>query len=66
VGTDGIWEARDTEGEMFGKDRLREILTASAENSAEEIHNKIVEAVRNHRKSRPQEDDVTLVVIKAL
>jgi sigma-B regulation protein RsbU (phosphoserine phosphatase) len=66
VGTDGIWEARNVDGDMFGKDRLRQLLTESAEMSATEIYNIIVEAVRNFRQTRPQEDDVTLVVIKAL
>jgi len=66
VGTDGIWEARDPADEMFGKDRLREIMSASADRSATQIHDAIVDAVREHRQSRPQEDDVTLVVIKTL
>ncbi len=66
VGTDGIWEARNTDGEMFGKDRLRQILIDSASCSAKEIHDTIVHAVHEFRQTRPQEDDVTLVVIKAL
>jgi phosphoserine phosphatase RsbU/P len=66
VGTDGIWEARNTDGDMFGKDRLRKLLTDSADRSAAEIHNTVVEAVRNFSQTRPQEDDITLVVIKAL
>jgi len=66
VGTDGIWEARNTDGEMFGKDRLREILSDSGNRSAAEIHDRIVEAVHDFRQTRPQEDDVTLVVINAL
>jgi len=66
VGTDGIWEARNTDGEMFGKGRLRKILTDSADRSAAEIHDRTVEAVHDFRQTRPQEDDVTLVVIKAL
>ena len=28
-GTDGIWEARNRAGEMFGKDRLREVVRAT-------------------------------------
>ncbi|MDP6044646.1 MAG: PP2C family protein-serine/threonine phosphatase, partial [Phycisphaerae bacterium] len=66
VGTDGIWEARNTDGEMFGKDRLRQILIDSASCSAKEIHDTIVQAVHEFRQTHPQEDDVTLVVIKAL
>jgi len=66
VGTDGIWEARNTAGEMFGKDRLRKILSDSTDRSAAEIHDMIVEAVRKFRQGQPQADDVTLVTIKAL
>ncbi|MDP6542488.1 MAG: SpoIIE family protein phosphatase [Phycisphaerae bacterium] len=66
VGTDGIWEARNTAGEMFGKDRLRKILSDSTDRSAAEIHDMTVETVRDFRQAHPQEDDVTLVVIKAL
>ena len=66
VGTDGIWEARNTSGEMFGKDRLRQILIDSASGSAKEIHDTIVHEVHEFRQTHPQEDDVTLVVIKAL
>jgi len=66
IGTDGIWEARNARKEMFGKPRLRELLSASADRPAEEIHAAVVEAVRRFRGTQPQEDDITLVVIKVL
>ena len=66
IGTDGIWEARNAEGDMFGKDRLRKILTDSSHKSATEIHDIIVDSVRTFSQTPPQEDDVTLVVIRAL
>ncbi|MCP4378373.1 MAG: SpoIIE family protein phosphatase [bacterium] len=66
IGTDGIWEARNTDGEMFGKDRLRQIMADSSDKSASEIHDRIADAVHYFRQTRPQEDDVTLVVIKTL
>ena len=51
---------------MFGKQRLREIMTTSADCSAEEIHLAVVDSVKEFCASAPQEDDITLVVIKAL
>jgi len=65
IGTDGIWEARNAAGEMFGKRRLRELLSARAGLGAEELYAAVVEAVRDFQAGAPQADDITLVVIKA-
>jgi len=66
VGTDGIWEAANPAGELFGKDRLRWVLVEHAEESAAEIHAAVVAAVNAFRAAAPQKDDMTLVAIKAL
>ena len=66
IGTDGIWEAHNVEGAMFGKKRLYEIIRNDAAKSAEEIQNGVLEAIRSFRGHAPQEDDITLVVIKVL
>ena len=66
IGTDGIWEAANPDKALFGKDRLRELLTARAGDSADEIHTAVVQAVSDFRQTAPQADDITLVVIKAL
>lgn len=65
VGTDGIWEAHDAGGNLFGKERLYEILR-TAHGSAEEICQTILQAVRDFVGSAPREDDVTLIVLKTL
>jgi sigma-B regulation protein RsbU (phosphoserine phosphatase) len=65
IGTDGIWEARSLTGEQFGKERLREVLSSTAEKPAADIRNAIVEAVNAFSHPTPQRDDITLVVIKA-
>jgi len=64
IGTDGIWEAHNQQGEMFGKDALRRIIRAHANKPAREIIVAVLDAVEGFRSSREQEDDVTLVVIK--
>lgn len=65
LGTDGAWEARNAKGEMFGNARIREIVRANARAGAQEILEAVSLAVRKFRGAGEQEDDVTLVVIRA-
>lgn len=65
IGTDGIWEAANPAGELFGKPRLRELLASRADSNAAEILSAVVENVNEFRADQPQQDDITLVVIKA-
>jgi sigma-B regulation protein RsbU (phosphoserine phosphatase) len=64
VGTDGIREAQNEDGEMFGSDRFREAIRRHATESAEEIQNRIIEELEIFQGEAPQEDDITLVVVK--
>ncbi|HBZ54549.1 MAG TPA: phosphatase, partial [Syntrophobacteraceae bacterium] len=64
IGTDGIWEAENTDGEMFGKDRLRAVIREARQGSAADILQAILDAVRGFREEAPQLDDITLVVVK--
>ena len=64
IGTDGIWEARNTEGELFGKERLHQIIRENAHKSAAAIQDAILRAVRKFRGILPQDDDITIVVVK--
>ena len=64
IGTDGIWETHNAEGEMFGKQILKEIIRDHAEKPAKEIFEEIIDALEHFRRPLEQEDDVTLVVIK--
>jgi sigma-B regulation protein RsbU (phosphoserine phosphatase) len=66
VGTDGIREAQNDKGEMFGLDRLREAICKNASESAEAIKNNIIEDLKMFQGDVPQEDDITLVVVKLL
>jgi sigma-B regulation protein RsbU (phosphoserine phosphatase) len=66
VGTDGIREAQNVEGEMFGLDRLRESIRKSSTEPAETIQNEIIKDLKTFQGEAPQEDDITLVVVKLL
>ena len=65
IGTDGIWETRNPAGEMFGTDRLRQLLERHRESSAEQLIEQIVSALREFRGSASIDDDITLMIIKA-
>ena len=64
IAIDGIWEARNPNGEMFGKDRIQKIIRQNASASANEIQNSILESLRRFQKEAKLEDDLTLVIIK--
>jgi len=62
--TDGIFEAHSPAGEMFGKARFKEVVRQNAGLEAEGIRKAVFEAVTGYRGEEPQEDDITLVVLK--
>jgi sigma-B regulation protein RsbU (phosphoserine phosphatase) len=64
LGTDGIWEAHDPEGRLFGKKRFRDILRREAAASAQAMVTAVFEEVSRFCRGMPYQDDVTLVVIK--
>jgi serine phosphatase RsbU (regulator of sigma subunit) len=64
ITTDGIWEARDKGGEMFSKDRIRQIIRRNATRTANDIQNAILDSLKRFQKDVKLEDDMTLVVIK--
>ena len=65
LGTDGIWETHNKKGEMFGKQRLMEVIRTHADSSsARHILKSITDATIDFRQGAKQEDDITLVVIK--
>ena len=66
VGTDGIHETRNNRDEMFGQDRLRQIIRDNHTAAANEIQNKVLAEVQSFRGKLSQEDDVTIVVVKLL
>jgi sigma-B regulation protein RsbU (phosphoserine phosphatase) len=62
--TDGVTEASDADGQMFGETRLQEVLATNAEASAQQVCRAVVEAVQAFTGDTPQSDDVTLFVVK--
>ena len=63
--TDGVSEATNDAGVEFGDSGLIDVIEASRHGSAAHICSAILDAVRSHRGSRQDQDDVTVMVVKA-
>ncbi len=64
VGTDGVWESRNLNDEMFGKERFNALIRESADAPAERILEKVKAALFEFTGGLKPEDDITLVIVK--
>ncbi len=64
IGTDGVWETRNVNGEMFGKERFKALLRHYADRPTAEILNMVFTTLKEFRAGRKAEDDITLVLVK--
>ncbi|MGB9722308.1 MAG: PP2C family protein-serine/threonine phosphatase [Chloroflexia bacterium] len=62
--TDGIVEATNERGELFGFERLYRLLNESTSRRPRSLTRQIVRAVRAFTGPQPQDDDITLVVLR--
>jgi sigma-B regulation protein RsbU (phosphoserine phosphatase) len=64
IGTNGIWEARNSQGLMFGKQMLQQAIRAHADCSSAEIVQQVLGALKQFLFPLEIQDDATLVVVK--
>jgi serine phosphatase RsbU (regulator of sigma subunit) len=62
--TDGITETQDGVGELFGVERLAAAVVACRDRDAEGVVDAVLAVVDRYGHATPQEDDVTIVVLK--
>lgn len=62
--TDGLWETRGEDDELFGMDRLRQLLRENAHRPAAETSEAIRDALAQFRGPAGQDDDLTFVIAK--
>ena len=60
--TDGLTEARNSGGELFGEEALASLIRDSRALGSGEVHAAILGCLADHLKGREPEDDVTLIV----
>ena len=64
IGTDGIKEACNSDGEYFGNERLMTIVREHAADPAKDLIKEIFNALNRFRYPAERKDDETLVVVK--
>jgi phosphoserine phosphatase len=62
--TDGIYEYEAPDGEQFGRLRVERLLAEHRAASAEALSALILAAVRDFAQGAPQEDDITMLLLK--
>ncbi|MCP4671125.1 MAG: PP2C family protein-serine/threonine phosphatase [Desulfobacula sp.] len=64
IGTDGIWESRNENKEMFGKERVKKVIRDNKDANAQKIMDNLFDDLDTFMGSCSYFDDVTLIVVK--
>jgi len=64
--TDGVSEAMNQSNDQFTEEQLEVILKESTHLSAQEIIQRVQQALESHTQGTPQSDDITMLVLKAV
>ena len=64
VYTDGVTEAPSPTGELFGTERLNEVLNANAQATLSELKSAVLRSLHQHAGNTLTHDDVTLVAME--
>jgi len=64
LGTDGIWETQNPNGEMFGKEAIFKIIRENADAGSNALLDIIIDSLDRFRDGFNLQDDVTLIVVK--
>ena len=62
--TDGVYEAKNPQGEEFTVERLQKLVSDATEQSAAKLIAYISEAIDGFTGTYPKEDDITLIAIE--
>ncbi|MGE4424082.1 MAG: PP2C family protein-serine/threonine phosphatase [Pseudodesulfovibrio sp.] len=65
IGTDGIWETMNKEGQLFGMERLRHIIMSNSEGTMQRLTESVFSSLRSFSEQDELQDDATIVAIKA-
>jgi sigma-B regulation protein RsbU (phosphoserine phosphatase) len=66
VPTDGTEEAMSVDGRQFGRERIFDLVRNNRDKPAVDIVEALFQAARDFSEQRPQEDDITALIVKVL
>lgn len=61
--TDGVTEAENTSKELYGEERLSEVLSANTSSDVRATVNTVVQSISNHVQDAETSDDLTILLI---
>jgi sigma-B regulation protein RsbU (phosphoserine phosphatase) len=61
--TDGIVEAMNEQEEIYGFERLQEVIKSSQADTSEALMNEVITSVQEFAGKAPQHDDITVIVV---
>ncbi len=64
LSTDGLWEAQNSDGDMFGKEAIYEIIRRNPKAGAGELLDTLLYAVTRFQRDQQPTDDITLMIVK--
>jgi phosphoserine phosphatase RsbU/P len=64
VYSDGLTEAEDVDGSMFGEERLKNIILREASSGVAHLHQEVLSAVDNFTRNHAQTDDITFLMVQ--
>ena len=64
--SDGLKETRNAHGQMYGEQKIIQVIQENVSQSAQTIETKLIQDLNHFRKAVPIEDDITIVVVKFL
>ena len=62
--TDGVTEAFNPDGDLFGEERLKAVLEKAQSRNAEAIVHAVLRGIQDFSKDTPQSDDITMLALK--
>jgi sigma-B regulation protein RsbU (phosphoserine phosphatase) len=64
VYSDGLTDAENQRREMFGEERLREIIQQQAPSGSHAVEQRLLKAIEDFTQGMPQADDITFVIVE--
>ena len=64
--SDGVTEAQSADQELFGRERLAELIDAHASASAQGLCSQLLATLTTFQEGAPQADDITILAVRAL
>ena len=64
VYSDGLTDAENQREEMFGEERLRELIRQEAPAGGRALEQRLLRAIEDFTQGTPQIDDITFVVVE--